>query len=54
MRLEAVLAGKQANFENLVGVVTQDWTDATMSALRTTAVRQMAKKYKVLTPGGGS
>ena len=47
MRLDAVVAGKAANFDSLVGVVTQDWTDATMAELRTQAVRERGKKYKL-------
>ena len=54
MRLEAVLPGKPANFESLIGVVTQDWTDETMSAKRTAAVRELAKKYKIRIEGGAS
>lgn len=54
MRLEAVLPGKPANFESLIGVVTQDWTDETMSAKRTAAVRELAKKYKIRVEGGAS
>lgn len=51
MRLEAVAPGKPASFEALRGVVLQDWTDATMSELRTAAVRQLAKKYRVRQEG---
>ena len=54
MRLEAVLPGEPAKFDALVGVVTQDWTDATMAAKRTAAVRELAKKYKVRQQGGAS
>jgi len=54
MRLESVLPGKPASFENLVGVVTQDWTDATMAEKRTQAVRELSKKYKIVVPGGAS
>jgi hypothetical protein len=54
MRLEAVAAGKPASFEALRGVVLQDWTDATMSELRTTAVRSLAKKYMVRQEGAAS
>jgi hypothetical protein len=54
MRLEAVLPGKPASFEALIGVVTQDWTDVTMAAKRTAAVRELAKKYKIRVEGGAS
>ncbi len=51
MRLETVAAGKPASFDALRGVVLQDWTDATMSEIRTAAVRQLAKKYRVRQEG---
>jgi hypothetical protein len=47
MRLESITQSKPAVFENLRGVVLQDWTDATMIGQRTAAVRALAKKYKV-------
>jgi PPIC-type PPIASE domain len=47
MRLDAATPTKPAAFEDLRGVVLQDWTDAVMAASRTTAVRAMGKKYKV-------
>lgn len=52
IRLEAISAAKPASFDALRGVVTQDWTDATMAELRTTAVRTLGQKYKVRTDGG--
>jgi hypothetical protein len=54
MRLEAVVPGKPASFEAQLNVVTQDWTDATMSELRTKAVRELAKKYKLHLKGGAA
>lgn len=51
MRLESIAAGKPASFDALRGVVLQDWTDATMSAIRTAAVRLLAKKYRVRPAG---
>jgi hypothetical protein len=45
MRLDAVTPAKPASFEPLRGVVLQDWTDATMSELRSAAVAALAKKY---------
>jgi hypothetical protein len=47
MRLESITPPKPAVFENLRGVVLQDWTDATMAQQRTAAVRALAKKYTV-------
>ncbi len=47
MRLESITPPKPADFENLRGVVLQDWTDATMAEQRTAAVRALAKKYTV-------
>ena len=47
MRLDAAMPTKPAVFEDLRGVVLQDWTDAVMAESRTTAVRAMGKKYKV-------
>ncbi len=48
LRLEAVTPGRPAHFEPLRGVVLQDWTDATMSELRTAAVRKLAAKYRIV------
>lgn len=47
MRLESVTAAKPADFEQLRGVVLQDWTDATLSEQRSAAVRAWTKKYTV-------
>jgi PPIC-type PPIASE domain len=52
MRLDGATAGKAASFEALRGVVLQDWTDATMAAQRTAAVRALATKYKIKTDSG--
>ena len=49
VRVEAVTPGKPAAFEIVRNLVQQDWTDATMSELRTAAVRELAKKYSVRT-----
>jgi len=49
VRLKATTAAKPAVFEDLAGVVAQDWTDATMSAQRSAAVAALAKKYRVAT-----
>jgi hypothetical protein len=47
IRLESMTPGKPAVFENLRGVVLQDWTDERMSEQRTAAVRALARKYTV-------
>ncbi|HTU67522.1 MAG TPA: peptidylprolyl isomerase [Steroidobacteraceae bacterium] len=47
VRLKAATAAKPASFDDLAGVVMQDWTDATMSEQRSAAVAALAKKYKV-------
>ena len=54
MRLEAVRESKPANFDDLRGVVLQDWTDATMSEQRSAAVRALAKKYTVKVEAGAA
>ena len=47
IRLQSITQPKPAVFENLGGVVLQDWTDAIMAEQRTAAVRALAKKYTV-------
>ena len=47
IRLQSITSPRPASFENLGGVVLQDWADATMAEQRTAAVRVLAKKYKV-------
>lgn len=47
VRLESASAPVAADFERLRGVVTHDWVDAVMAEQRTTAVRALAKKYRV-------
>jgi hypothetical protein len=54
MRLDAISESKPANFENLRGVVLQDWTDATMSEQRSAAVRALAKKYTIKVEAGAA
>ncbi len=46
-RLDAVTPAKAAVFEDVRSAVLQDWTDATMAELRTQAVRERGKKYKL-------
>ncbi len=52
MRLDAISAPKPTPFEAVQGVVLQDWTDATMAEQRTSAVRELARKYQIKTEGG--
>lgn len=47
IQLTALVPGKTADFENLKGVVLQDWTDVVMAEQRTAAVDALAKKYKI-------
>lgn len=47
IRLQSITQTKPATFESLRGVVMHDWMDATMAEQRTTAVRELAKKYTV-------
>ena len=51
MRLKSMTAPKPAVFEDLSGVVLQDWTDAVMSEQRSEAVRALARKYTVKVSG---
>ncbi len=48
IRLESMSAAKPAAFEALRGVVLQDWTDATLSEQRSTAVAALTRKYHVV------
>lgn len=47
VRLEEISPPKPAVFEELRGVVLQDWTDAVMAEQRSAAVAVLAKKYTV-------
>lgn len=47
VRLESKTAPAPAVFENLRGVVLQDWTDAVMAEQRSAAVQALARKYTV-------
>jgi hypothetical protein len=47
MRLKSMTPAKPAVFEDVAGAVTQDWTDFVMAEQRSTAVRALARKYKV-------
>jgi hypothetical protein len=47
IRLDAATAPRPASFEDLFGVVRQDWVDTVMSEQRTAAVRALASKYEV-------
>lgn len=52
MRLKAALPPKPAVFEDLGGVIYQDWIDSVMSNQRSDAVRALARKYTVKVQGG--
>lgn len=47
MRLLSITQPKPAAFEELRGVIMQDWKDAIATEQRTAAVRALAKKYHV-------
>lgn len=47
MRFVSITPPKPAVFEELRGVIMQDWKDAIAAEQRTAAVRALAKKYKV-------
>ena len=44
---KSITPAKPAEFEDLGGVVLQDWTDAMMAEQRSAAVRALAQKYTV-------
>jgi PPIC-type PPIASE domain len=47
VRVQAVHAAQPASFDDLRGVVLQDWKDTVMSEQRSAAVKEMAGKYTV-------
>jgi hypothetical protein len=49
MRLKSIAPPKAAVFEDLGGVIFQDWTDAVMSEQRSEAVQVLARKYTIKT-----
>ena len=51
MRLESVVAAQAADYEQLRGVVAQDWTDTVMSEQRSASVAALAKKYTIVIDG---
>jgi hypothetical protein len=51
MRLESIVVAQPADFEQLRGVVLQDWTDAVMSEQRSSAVHVLAQKYTIKIDG---
>jgi hypothetical protein len=51
MRLKSMTPARPATFEEMSGVVLQDWTDSVMSEQRSVAVRTLAKKYDVKVTG---
>jgi PPIC-type PPIASE domain len=51
VRLEAKTAGETVQFESVRARVKQDWQDEKAQQLRTTAVRELGKKYTVRIAG---
>jgi hypothetical protein len=51
IRLKSSTTPKPAVFEEISGVVLQDWTDSVMAEQRSAAVRALAKKYDVKVTG---
>jgi hypothetical protein len=51
MRLKSAMPAKPAEFDDLRGVVLQDWTDSVMSEQRSAAVRALARKYSIKVTG---
>ena len=51
MRLESTVAAQPADFDQLRGMVLQDWTDAEMAGQRSAAVAALAKKYTIKIDG---
>lgn len=47
IRLDAINQPRTASYDSLRPVVLQDWTDATLAAQRSAAVRALQDKYKV-------
>jgi hypothetical protein len=47
MRLKSITPAKRAVFEELGGIVYQDWNDAVMAGQRSDAVRALARKYRI-------
>ena len=47
MQVESIRAARPASYEELRGVVLQDWKDTVLAEQRAAAVREMAKKYTV-------
>ena len=54
MRLEARHAGVPTSFEAVQSRVYPDWKDAVMQQLRTDAVRELGKKYRIETTAKGA
>lgn len=51
IRLTSMSAPKPAAFEDVGGIVLQDWTDSVMAEQRSAAVAALAKKYNVKVTG---
>jgi hypothetical protein len=54
VRLESRVAGEQVSFDEVRPRALQDWRDAKAQELRTSAVRELAKKYRVQLAAGSS
>jgi len=51
IQLKSMRAPKPAVFEDVSGIVLQDWTDSVLAEQRSTAVRALARKYTVKVTG---
>jgi hypothetical protein len=51
MRLKSATPARPADFDDLGGVVLQDWTDSVMSEQRSAAVQALTRKYSVKATG---
>ncbi len=51
IRIDGVTPARPGQFEALRQVVQQDWTDATLAAQRSAAVRNLSKKYTIQQAG---
>jgi hypothetical protein len=47
IKLDVITQPKPAEYDNLRGVVFQDWNDATLAEQRSAAVKLLAKKYTI-------
>jgi parvulin-like peptidyl-prolyl isomerase len=54
VRIESRDSGSRADFDNLRSEIMQDWRDAKAQEIRTSAVRELSKKYSVRVEGSSS